>query len=245
MKTLLPLVCFITILNATVLNAQVNVGSTSTPNSSAMLQVTSTNKGVLLPNVSLQNGTDATTIASPATGLVVWNTNTTMGIGIYTNTGTPTSPVWQKLSTSTATNGNTGNNGITSNTVTTVINSNTPTNSVVSLGYLSVRYNGTTTGQNPLQYSQNSGSSTWSVVSGYFVGSGSNITSFPYINTTTATGAWNNIYNNMQPSNNDGVFATIYLPQFGKFYRVSAVSNNNLTSPTVAAGISITIEALN
>lgn len=43
---------------------------------SAALEVESTNKGVLLPRVALTSTTDATTIASPATSLLVYNTAT-------------------------------------------------------------------------------------------------------------------------------------------------------------------------
>ncbi|MEI6679787.1 MAG: hypothetical protein WCL21_14330 [Mariniphaga sp.] len=63
---------------AAVSNAQsVGINSDgSTPNSSAMLDVTSTNKGFLPPRVTLTGTTDVSTIASPATGLFVYNTAT-------------------------------------------------------------------------------------------------------------------------------------------------------------------------
>lgn len=77
--------------------SQVGIG-TSTPNSSAILDVTSTNKGILIPRVSLNNVTDSTTpINSPATGLLVWNTNATVtggsGIGFYYYTGSQWTPI--------------------------------------------------------------------------------------------------------------------------------------------------------
>lgn len=56
---------------------QVKVGNnptTITP--SAIFEVESTNKGVLLTRVALTSKTDAVTIASPATGLLVYNTAT-------------------------------------------------------------------------------------------------------------------------------------------------------------------------
>jgi hypothetical protein len=43
---------------------------------SAVLEIESTNKGVLFPRVSLSSTSDVTTIASPATGLTVFNTAT-------------------------------------------------------------------------------------------------------------------------------------------------------------------------
>lgn len=45
------------------------------PHSSAMLDVKSTNKGMLVPRVSLLSPTDAVTIPFPANSLLVYNTN--------------------------------------------------------------------------------------------------------------------------------------------------------------------------
>lgn len=65
----------------------VGVG-TNTPNASAQLDVTSTNKGVLFPRLTtLQR--DA--ITSPATGLMIFNITTNT---VEFNVGTPASPVW-------------------------------------------------------------------------------------------------------------------------------------------------------
>ena len=55
--------------------AQVGIG-TNTPNASAQLDVTSTTKGFLPPRVSLTSTSDVSTIATPATGLLVYNTAT-------------------------------------------------------------------------------------------------------------------------------------------------------------------------
>lgn len=52
--------------------AQTGIGTT-TPNASAKLDVYSTNKGFLPPRVTLTSVTDASTIASPAEGLLVYN----------------------------------------------------------------------------------------------------------------------------------------------------------------------------
>ena len=52
--------------------AQTGIGTTS-PNASAKLDVFATNKGFLPPRVTLTSTTDATTIASPAEGLLVYN----------------------------------------------------------------------------------------------------------------------------------------------------------------------------
>ena len=54
------------------LKSQTGIGTT-TPNASAKLDVYSTNKGFLPPRVTLTSATDATTIANPAEGLLVYN----------------------------------------------------------------------------------------------------------------------------------------------------------------------------
>lgn len=57
--------------------AQQNVGiGTTSPAASAQLDVVATNKGFLPPRVALTSTTDITTIAAPATGLLVYNTAT-------------------------------------------------------------------------------------------------------------------------------------------------------------------------
>jgi uncharacterized protein (TIGR02145 family) len=70
---------------------------------SAMLEVSSPSKGILIPNVSLTGTTDATTITSPETSLLVYNTATVSNLipGYYYNSGTSGSPIWTRLSTGT------------------------------------------------------------------------------------------------------------------------------------------------
>jgi hypothetical protein len=74
-------------------NIAINNTGTS-PHISAMLDVNSTTKGVLFPRM-----TEAQRIAmaSPATGLLVYQTNETFGF--YYNAGTPASPFWFPVST--------------------------------------------------------------------------------------------------------------------------------------------------
>ena len=67
--------------------AQVGIGTTN-PDPSAILDITSTDKGVLVPRVSLVNVSNTTApINVPADGLLVWNTNAAIvggsGIGFY------------------------------------------------------------------------------------------------------------------------------------------------------------------
>lgn len=60
-------------------NVAINADA-SLPNSSAMLDVKSTNKGLLIPRVALTGTGDITTIPSPPTSLMVYN-NATAGAG--------------------------------------------------------------------------------------------------------------------------------------------------------------------
>ncbi|MEI6815155.1 MAG: hypothetical protein WCL14_00995 [Bacteroidota bacterium] len=100
------------------LNAQ-NVGINSTgatPVASAMLDIVSSNSGLLIPRVSLSSNTDVVTIPSPATSLLVYNTNASMTNGqvgfFYWNGSqwilfmTGTASAWTTL-------GNTGTNAST------------------------------------------------------------------------------------------------------------------------------------
>ena len=92
--------------------AQVGIGTT-TPSTTAQLDVTSTNRGVLLPRVSLLNVTNGTTpINTPATSLLVYNTNVAVtggsGAGFYYWNGTE----WVRLTTKPSSDWTlTGNNG--------------------------------------------------------------------------------------------------------------------------------------
>lgn len=86
MKTsifLLTVICFIS-LNA---NAQVGVG-TNNPNGSAQLDVESTEKGILIPRLTASQRGD---IPSPATGLLVYQSDAPTGFYYYTGS------VWTRL----------------------------------------------------------------------------------------------------------------------------------------------------
>lgn len=71
LKITLQLTCLLLLSN--VLTAQVGIGTTS-PDPSTILHLESNSKGFLLPRVALTSQSDAGTIASPATGLIVYNT---------------------------------------------------------------------------------------------------------------------------------------------------------------------------
>lgn len=109
MKTLNPLKTF-SILFLSLSSGLFSIGqniaintSGNAPDVSAMLDIVNTAKGLLLPRVSLVSTTDASTIATPATSLLVYNTNASItgadanGVGFYYNSGTSASPVWKKL----------------------------------------------------------------------------------------------------------------------------------------------------
>jgi hypothetical protein len=72
-------------------DAQTGIG-TSTPDASAKLEIAATNKGLLIPRMTL---TQKGNITSPANGLLVYQTD---GVnGFYVNTGTSASPVWTRI----------------------------------------------------------------------------------------------------------------------------------------------------
>lgn len=75
MKVKQLLFCITFVVYSIHLSGQTGIGTT-TPHASAKLDVSATNKGFLPPRIALLSTTDVTTITSPATGLVVYNTNT-------------------------------------------------------------------------------------------------------------------------------------------------------------------------
>jgi hypothetical protein len=80
MKKIYLLVTLSFLLILTKTNAQVGIGAPK-PDSSAMLDVKSANKGLLIPRVALTGTNDVTTIATPATSLLIYNTATISGSG--------------------------------------------------------------------------------------------------------------------------------------------------------------------
>lgn len=99
MKSLALFIGLFTVVN---LHAQTGIG-TATPNSSAKLEVYSTNKGFLPPRVTLTSATDNSTIASPAVGLLVYNTgsNANIAAGYYYWNGTG----WATIATASGNSG--------------------------------------------------------------------------------------------------------------------------------------------
>jgi trimeric autotransporter adhesin len=75
--------------------AQVAITTDATPpDPSSMLDIKSNNRGLLLPRMTQAQ---RNAIASPAHGLMIYQTDATAGY--YYNSGTPANPVWVRLST--------------------------------------------------------------------------------------------------------------------------------------------------
>lgn len=83
-------------------HAQMNVGSSSAPNADAALQITSNNKGLLLPTLALSSTNSPSPLSAFVAGMTVYNTAaagtspTNVTPGLYYCDGTQ----WLKLSTS-------------------------------------------------------------------------------------------------------------------------------------------------
>lgn len=128
------LVAFLLCIN---LFSQVGIG-TETPDSSAILDLTSSNKGLLPTRVNLLNSTDITTIPRPATGLMVYHIgNINFTKGYYYFNGTE----WTKLIDSVTSNFQ-GSTVVKQRLVNASPNIITTTAS----GLFSFRYNGTQAG---------------------------------------------------------------------------------------------------
>jgi hypothetical protein len=104
------------ILFPLLLHSQVGI-NTTTPDASSMLDINSNDKGLLIPRISIPNLNASAPIISPAISLLVYNTNTTTGVGYYywdglkwtALTGTPN--YWTKVGNDIY-NNNSGNVGV-------------------------------------------------------------------------------------------------------------------------------------
>jgi hypothetical protein len=104
MKLKIYITLFLLIISS--LHAQVGIGTT-TPATSSALDITSTNKGLLIPRVALISTSDVATIASPVTSLLVYNSGF-LPNGYYYWNGT----LWVLLATGNNTDWSlTGNSG--------------------------------------------------------------------------------------------------------------------------------------
>jgi len=105
-------ILFLLSISINLSKAQVGIGVPS-PDTSAMLEINSVNKGVLFPRIALKSLTDSETIASPANGLIIWNN----GLGALTESGLYywNNQKWNMLST-TGGNGTNSSGGSIANT---------------------------------------------------------------------------------------------------------------------------------
>lgn len=109
-------ICFIFLLQYSVLSAQsIGIG-TNTPNASAQLDITSTNKGILIPRMT---AAQRAAIVSPASGLMVYET-TSNSLWVYNGTvwvqyGSGGTSLWTE-SGNNIYNSNVGNVGIGTST---------------------------------------------------------------------------------------------------------------------------------
>lgn len=86
---------FLVIINAFCFGQTIGINSTgATADNSAMLDIVASDKGLLIPRVSIADLSTAAPITAPVTSLLVYNTNTTSGVGYYFWDGTK----WVKLS---------------------------------------------------------------------------------------------------------------------------------------------------
>ena len=114
---------FILLLLPLIFQAQVGI-NTTTPDASSMLDINATDKGLLIPRVSIPNLNAASPITAPATSLLVYNTNTTTGTGFYYWDGTKWTPFtggtshWTKVGNDIY-NNNTANVGVGTTTPST------------------------------------------------------------------------------------------------------------------------------
>ncbi len=85
------LIAFVLLLQLTFVFAQNNVGINTTPHISAALDITSTNKGLLVPRLTQNQRT--TSIMTPAAGLLVYQTDATPGFYFFNGS------IWNQLAT--------------------------------------------------------------------------------------------------------------------------------------------------
>lgn len=104
MKNLFKVIQAALMLTSFTLTAQVGIGTT-TPNASAALDITSTNSGILIPRMTQAQ---KNAITSPATGLLIYQTDATAGFYFYNGT------IWTPFTNSGwSLTGNTGTNAST------------------------------------------------------------------------------------------------------------------------------------
>lgn len=80
MKFFMLSLCFWSIAS---MNAQVLIGEGDTPDPSALLELRSSNLGLLLPQVNLDNQNNSSLLTNPEEGMLVCNLEGTLKPGVY------------------------------------------------------------------------------------------------------------------------------------------------------------------
>lgn len=114
-KKIFPVILMLAALNGYSQSVGVNTDG-SIADVSSLLDVKSTTKGVLVPRMTLAQ---RNAIATPATGLLIYQTDGTDGF--YVNKGTTLSPNWQAVSGAGVTGAVSVLNGVSQGTLTTTI----------------------------------------------------------------------------------------------------------------------------
>jgi hypothetical protein len=165
--------------------AQVGVGTTS-PNASSILEINSTDKGVLLPSVNLTSNTmdlDANGSTTQPVGMIVYNSGSTLTKGFCYWTGTE----WRSINHSSLASGTLGS--LLCNTAT--LSPDSYTNGTPYSGTLTISYTGSNGGLYAAQTLTAVNGLTASLVAGNFsLGSGTltySITGTPTVTSPTTT----------------------------------------------------------
>ena len=166
-------------------SAQVGVGTTS-PNASSILEINSTDKGVLLPSVNLTSNTmdlDANGSTTQPVGMIVYNSGSTLTKGFCYWTGTE----WRSINHSSLASGTLGS--LLCNTAT--LSPDSYTSGTPYSGTLTISYTGSNGGLYAAQTLTAVNGLTASLVAGNFsLGSGTltySITGTPTVTSPTTT----------------------------------------------------------
>lgn len=169
-------------------NGNVGIGTTS-PNASAILDINSTTKGMLAPRMTKAQR-DA--IVTPATGLLIFQTNATPGLYIYSGT------VWAPVSGSGANTSLSNLNAITKVNVNLVPDSNKVRNlGSGSLSWKNIYYNGSLYSGNYRILNGDITNANTSV--GYYSGASNTTGAF------NTAGGYSALYSNTTGSNNTAI----------------------------------------
>jgi len=121
---------------------QVGIGTT-TPDASAQLDIVGTDKGLLIPRVSLSNVGNITIdgVHTAATGLLIYNTNATTvgggGEGYYYFNGT----IWERLITTASSGATTASNGLNETGNNIMLGGALTQNTTITQGNFGMTYN--------------------------------------------------------------------------------------------------------